>query len=67
MTAPTTSTTTTLREVREVAHRQTPGAVLRRHLFWRYSLHYTVRSTSIGDRAPRVTKARHVAVRDARL
>lgn len=41
MTAPTASAAMTLREVREVAHRQTPGAALRRHLFWRYSLHYT--------------------------
>jgi 2-polyprenyl-3-methyl-5-hydroxy-6-metoxy-1,4-benzoquinol methylase len=41
MTAPTASTTMTLREVREVAQRQTPGAALRRHLFWRYSLLYT--------------------------
>ncbi|WP_337062888.1 class I SAM-dependent methyltransferase [Kineococcus sp. G2] len=38
---PTAPTTTTLREIRDVASRQTPGAALRRHLFWRYSLRYT--------------------------
>ncbi|MEV0688164.1 class I SAM-dependent methyltransferase [Nocardia sp. NPDC050378] len=30
----------TLAEVREAAARQLPGAVIRRHLFWRYSLVY---------------------------
>jgi len=41
MSAPAVPPTTTLREIRDVADRQTPGAVLRRHLFWRYSLRYT--------------------------
>ena len=41
MSAPTAPATTTLREIREAAHRQVPGAVLRRHLFWRYSLRCT--------------------------
>ena len=41
MSAPTAPATTTLREIREVARRQAPGAAVRRHLFWRYSLRYT--------------------------
>ncbi|WP_432570109.1 class I SAM-dependent methyltransferase [Kineococcus sp. SYSU DK005] len=41
MSAPTAPASTSLREIREVARRQVPGAVLRRHLFWRYSLRYT--------------------------
>ena len=43
MTAPTAPATTTLREVRDVARRVTPGAVVRRHLFWRFSLLHTAR------------------------
>ncbi|WP_432487455.1 class I SAM-dependent methyltransferase [Kineococcus sp. SYSU DK018] len=38
VTAPVAPATTTLREIRDVARRLTPGAVVRRHLFWRYSL-----------------------------
>ncbi|WP_432522259.1 class I SAM-dependent methyltransferase [Kineococcus sp. SYSU DK006] len=41
MTAPTAPATTTLREVRDAARRVTPGAVVRRHLFWRFSLLHT--------------------------
>jgi len=41
MTAPTTPATTPLSEVRDVADHCTPGARVRRHLFWRYSLRYT--------------------------
>ncbi|MCI2238352.1 class I SAM-dependent methyltransferase [Paenibacillus sp. TRM 82003] len=41
MSAPAAPTTTTLREIRDIANRQTPRASLRRHLFWRYSLRYT--------------------------
>ncbi|NAZ84849.1 class I SAM-dependent methyltransferase [Kineococcus indalonis] len=41
MSAPTAPATMTLREIRDVARRRTPGAVVRRHLFWRYSLRYT--------------------------
>nr|WP_205709684.1 class I SAM-dependent methyltransferase [Kineococcus siccus] len=46
MTAPTSPATTTLREVREVARRVTPGAALRRHLFWRFSLVHTAPRTA---------------------
>jgi SAM-dependent methyltransferase len=38
MTTPTAPATTTLAEVRAVAARVLPGARIRRHLFWRYSL-----------------------------
>jgi SAM-dependent methyltransferase len=38
MTAPTAPATTTLAEIRSVAARVLPGATIRRHLFWRYSL-----------------------------
>lgn len=41
MSAPTAPAAMTLREIRGVAGRRTPGAVIRRHLFWRYSLRYT--------------------------
>ncbi|WP_345711303.1 class I SAM-dependent methyltransferase [Kineococcus glutinatus] len=41
MSAPTAPATTTLREIRDVARRRTPGAAVRRHLFWRCSLRYT--------------------------
>ncbi|ABS04224.1 class I SAM-dependent methyltransferase [Kineococcus radiotolerans] len=40
MSAPTAPAGTTLREIRDVARRQVPGAVVRRHLFWRYSLRH---------------------------
>ena len=40
MTAPTAAATMTLGQIRDAAARQTPGAVIRRHLFWRYSLVY---------------------------
>lgn len=36
--APTAPAVSTLTEVRAAAARQTPGARIRRHLFWRYSL-----------------------------
>jgi 2-polyprenyl-3-methyl-5-hydroxy-6-metoxy-1,4-benzoquinol methylase len=36
--APTAPATLTLAEVRAAAGRATPGAAIRRHLFWRYSL-----------------------------
>ncbi len=41
MTAPTAPATATLAQVREVAQRVVPGARIRRHLFWRYSLVWT--------------------------
>jgi len=41
MSAPTAPATMTLREIRDVARRRAPGAAVRRHLFWRYSLRYT--------------------------
>ncbi|WP_432544472.1 class I SAM-dependent methyltransferase [Kineococcus sp. SYSU DK002] len=40
LSAPTAPATATLREVRDAAGRWTPGAVVRRHLFWRYSLRW---------------------------
>lgn len=40
LSAPTTPATATLREIRDVARRRIPGATVRRHLFWRYSLRY---------------------------
>ncbi|WP_205706951.1 methyltransferase domain-containing protein [Kineococcus vitellinus] len=43
MTAPTAPATATLREVRDAARRTTPGAAVRRHLFWRFSLLHTAR------------------------
>lgn len=36
--APTAAAVSTLTQVRAAAARQTPGAAIRRHLFWRYSL-----------------------------
>ncbi|MFD0485090.1 class I SAM-dependent methyltransferase [Kineococcus sp. GCM10028916] len=36
--APTAPAVSTLTQVRAAAARQTPGAAIRRHLFWRYSL-----------------------------
>jgi 2-polyprenyl-3-methyl-5-hydroxy-6-metoxy-1,4-benzoquinol methylase len=36
--APTAPAVSTLTQVRAAAARQTPGAAVRRHLFWRYSL-----------------------------
>lgn len=39
--APTAPATRTLREVRRAAGLLLPGAVVRRHLFWRYSLRWT--------------------------
>lgn len=38
MTAPTAPATASLAQVREVARHVVPGARVRRHLFWRYSL-----------------------------
>lgn len=40
MTAPATPASMTLAAIRKAAKDHTPGAVLRRHLFWRYSLVY---------------------------
>jgi hypothetical protein len=41
MSAPAAAATMTLSEIRHVAARDLPGARIRRHLFWRYSLIYT--------------------------
>jgi len=41
MSSPTVEAGATLREIREVAGRRLPGNIVRRHLFWRYSLRYT--------------------------
>jgi 2-polyprenyl-3-methyl-5-hydroxy-6-metoxy-1,4-benzoquinol methylase len=48
MTAPSEAATMTLAQIREVVDRQIPGAVIRRHLFWRYSLVYRAPRTPPG-------------------
>ncbi|QUH02910.1 class I SAM-dependent methyltransferase [Saccharopolyspora erythraea] len=46
MTAPTKPASMTFTEITEQARAELPGAVLRRHLFWRYSLVYRAPSAA---------------------